>query len=170
MRARLRPTAILWGIGVQFVLGLGCSALVLGGSMAAGYSMEAQEELLADGGWLVGWSVVTVFIGVVAGAVTGVKAGRLEAVHAALLIAVLWLVDLGLATLAEGLPTGDELAAAPWQSHLGILGTLLGGLLVQLRRVRRENRQRSEGDWWCEQCGFQGTPSDVQCARCGSHR
>lgn len=169
-RSSLRPTALLWGLLVQGVLALGLAVVGLGGLLVAGRSLGEIEGLMNREAALWIGTGLNVVIGCVVGAVIGWKARRLEVLHATLFVALTTILDLALSAMASKPSMLDEIGSVPWHSYLLIPSTLLGSLLVQLRRVQSESRLRARGFWWCAQCGFEGTPSDLQCSRCGAQR
>lgn len=147
MARKLRLTAILCGLSVQIVLAVQASELA-GGAIGAVSALPGGEEILARHATLllaIG-KASPVCIGLAAGAVTGLAAGRRETLHAALLLMVAVALQ---ATLANAIGARSILYAVrvnPWHDHLYFPSALVGGLLVQLLRVTRVSRGvRSRG-------------------------
>ena len=165
----LRPTAVLWGLLAHLSICLGLGALALLVALASGFSLERYEEFIsAVPTWV--WVLATGAMGTAAGWVAGRKAGRFETLHAGLVAAVLmasWLAASG--ATSSGSLTGG-LIGTVWGEFLLVSSPIVGGLLLEVPRVRRERGLRAAGHWRCPQCEFWAVPSDAQCSRCGARR
>lgn len=138
MKGQLKPIAVLKGLIVYAVLGLGMWLAVSAFKLAAGPSLALLKEFPAPG-WQ-SWTLTAAVYGrgVVAGVATGLAAGRRETLHAGLLILV-QLVFLVATSMARGFGSvTDELLGREWSWYGLAVSPLLGGVAVEWWRVRND--------------------------------
>jgi hypothetical protein len=142
MVGEFRPNAVLCGLSVQIVLAVEASVLAAG-AIAAVSALPGAEEVFASQATLlfVLGKASPVCIGLAAGAVTGLAAGRRETLHAALLLMVAVALQAILASATGARSILHAFRTDVWHDHLYFPAALLGGFLVQLLRVARVKRE-----------------------------